>query len=138
MHMPPGFAIPSSRAANINSVAEDVIVVEDDVPDVDADAKFDPDILWHVHILSGHAALYLHCAPRRIHRTGELNQHAVARGLYDAAPMRCDCGIDKRLSERLELGERAFFVSAHQKAVASDIRRQHSRLSTRFSVKRAA
>jgi hypothetical protein len=40
--------------------------------------------------------------------------------------MRCDCGIDKRLSERLQLGERAFFVSAHQKTIASDIRRQNS------------
>jgi hypothetical protein len=43
--------------------------------------------------------------------------------------MRGDCGIEKRLSERLQIGERAFFVSAHQTAIAGDIRRQHSRQS---------
>jgi hypothetical protein len=43
--------------------------------------------------------------------------------------MRGDCGIDKRLSERLQIGERAFFVAAHQTAIAGDIRRQHSRQS---------
>ena len=41
--------------------------------------------------------------------------------------MRGDCGIDKRLSERLEISERAFFVAAHQTAIAGDIRRQHRR-----------
>jgi hypothetical protein len=44
--------------------------------------------------------------------------------------MRSDCGIDKRLSERLQIGERAFFVAAHQTAIAGDIRRQHSRQSS--------
>jgi len=77
--------------------------------------------------LNGHAALYLHRATRCINGAGELNQHAVAGGLYDAASMRCDSRIDKRLSKRLESGERAFFVSAHKKAIAGDIRRQHSR-----------
>jgi hypothetical protein len=43
--------------------------------------------------------------------------------------MRGDCGIDKRLSKRLQIGERAFFVAAHQTAIAGDIRRQHSRQS---------
>jgi hypothetical protein len=53
--------------------------------------------------------------------------HAVAGGLYDAASMCCDRGIGKRLPESLELGERAFFVPAHQKALAGDIRRQYNR-----------
>jgi hypothetical protein len=48
--------------------------------------------------------------------------------------MRCDCGIDKRLSERLELGECAFFVSAHQKAIAGNIRRQYSRQSPLYAL----
>jgi hypothetical protein len=43
--------------------------------------------------------------------------------------MRRDCGIEKRLSKRLELRKGAFFVAAHQTAVPGDIRRQHSRQS---------
>jgi len=44
--------------------------------------------------------------------------------------MRSDCRIDKCLSKRLQISERAFFVTAHQTAVAGDIRRQHSRQSS--------
>jgi hypothetical protein len=32
-----------------------------------------------------------------------------------------------RVLERLQIGERAFFVASHQTAVAGDIRRQHRR-----------
>src|SRR5271155_2517725 len=43
--------------------------------------------------------------------------------------MRGDFGIDKRPTERLEIGERTFFVATHQTTIAGDIRRQHSRQS---------
>ena len=56
---------------------------------------------------------------------GELDQHAVAGGLDDAAPMVGDGGIDEGLSDRLQPGQRAFLVDTHEPAVAGDIRRQH-------------
>ncbi|WP_156180697.1 hypothetical protein [Bradyrhizobium sp. LTSPM299] len=46
-----------------------------------------------------------------------------------SAAMGRDCGINKRLSERLQVRERAFFVATHRAAVAGDIRRQHNRKS---------
>src|SRR4029077_5481179 len=97
-----GLCNPFKPRRNVNAIAEDVIIVEDDVPDVNANAELDPDIRWHAHVFNGHAALYLHRATRCINGTGELNKHAVAGGLYDAASMQCDFGIDKRLPKRLE------------------------------------
>ena len=41
--------------------------------------------------------------------------------------MRRDRRIDQRLPEGLELGERAFLVPAHQKAIAGNIGRQNRR-----------
>jgi hypothetical protein len=38
--------------------------------------------------------------------------------------MRGDFGIDKCLTERLEIGECAFFVATHQTTIAGHIRRQ--------------
>src|SRR5258708_5921198 len=40
-----------------------------------------------------------------------------------------DGGINQRFPERLELRQRAFFIAAHQTAIAGDIRGQHSRQS---------
>jgi hypothetical protein len=122
-----GLCDPFKTRRNVNAVAEDVIVVEDDVADVNANPELNPNTRRHARVLIGYTLLYLHRAPCGIDGAGELDQHAVAGGLYDAASMRCDRGIDKCLPESLELGECAFFVSAHQKAIAGDIRRQYSR-----------
>jgi hypothetical protein len=48
-----------------------------------------------------------------VDRASELHQYAITDSLNDTAAMRGDCGIDKRLSERLQISERAFFVAAH-------------------------
>src|SRR5205085_1659018 len=114
---------------NVSAIAENVVVVKNDVADVNADAEFDPEIEWHRLVLSGHAALYLHRATRGINGAGELDQHAIAGSLDDADPIGCDCRIDKRLSKHLELGERSFFVPPHQTAIACDICSQNSRQS---------
>ena len=84
---------------DVDAVAEDIVVVDDDVADVDADAKFDPLVLRHVGVLLGHAALDFDRAADGIDGAGEFHQHAVAGGLDDAAAMRSDSGINKGLSE---------------------------------------
>jgi hypothetical protein len=43
--------------------------------------------------------------------------------------MRADGRIDKRLSKRFQIGERALLIATHEAAVTGDIRRQHSRQS---------
>ena len=64
-----------------------------------------------------------------IDSAGKLDQHAVAGGLDDAPAMGGYGGINKGLSDRLEPGQRAFLVSAHEAAIPGDIRRQHRRQS---------
>ncbi len=86
--MPPGSAMPSEPRGDVDAVAENIVVVDDDVADMDADAEFDPLILRHGGVLLGHAALDLDRAARRVDGAGELDQHAVAGGLDDAAAMR--------------------------------------------------
>jgi hypothetical protein len=66
-------------------------------------------------------------AARRIDRAGEFHQQAVTGGLDDASAMLGNSRIDDGFSDGLEPGQRAFFVGAHQPAIASNIRRQHCR-----------
>jgi len=122
-----GFRNTLQARGDVDAVAENVAVVEDDISDVNTDAKFNSDVLRNVSVLSGHSALDFGGAPRRVYGAGEFDQHAVAGGLDDAASMLGDRRIEKRLPQCLELRERAFLVTTHQTAVAGNIRRQHSR-----------
>ena len=75
---------------DIDPIAENIVVIEDDVADVNADAKFDPEFRRYVNILSSHLSLDFDPATRGIDGTGELNQHAITCGLDDAAAMGGD------------------------------------------------
>jgi hypothetical protein len=86
---------------DIDPIAENIVFIEDDVADVNADAKIDPEFRRHINILSSHLSLDFHPATRCIDGTGELNQHAIACGLDDAAAMGGNPGIDNRFPKRL-------------------------------------
>ena len=94
-------------------------------------------ILWsarRIGIVLGHAALHFHRAAHRIDGAGELDQHAVAAGLDDAAAVRRQWGIDDGFLDILQPGQRAFLISAHQPAIAGDFRRQHRRQSSLYAL----
>jgi hypothetical protein len=93
---------------------------------VNADAKLDPFILWHIRILFRHAALDFVGTSHGIYDAPKLNESAVPGILDDTPVMLSDFGIKKRLSESSQLRHRAFFVDPYQAARARDIRRQNS------------
>ena len=70
--MPPGSAIPFQTRRHIHPVAIDVAAVDDDVTDIDADAKRDP-LLWiDLCVASRHPALDLNGATQRVDHAPEL------------------------------------------------------------------
>jgi hypothetical protein len=119
---------------NIDAIAENIVVIDDDVSQMDADAELDPLGLGYLRVLVSHAALKFDRASRCIDGTGEFDQHTVASGLDDAAAMFGDCGVDKRFSESLQLRQRAFLVGTNQAAITGDIRRQDSRQSPLYGL----
>jgi len=80
---------------NIDAIAEDVVSVDDDVADIDADAEDDAPVLGHARITADHAALNYDSAPDRIDDTGKFDQRAIACGLDDAAMMRGDRSVNQ-------------------------------------------
>lgn len=118
---------PFKPRSDVDAIAEDIVFVDDDIPDVYPDPKLDPGIVRHGDVLCGDAALDFDRATSCVHRTGKLYQHAVAGGLDDPSAMSGDCGIDKGLSDRLQPSQGAFLVSAHKTAIARHVRRQYSR-----------
>jgi hypothetical protein len=111
--------------SNVDAVPKDIVVIDDDVTDVDADAKFDPVVVRHGRVLLGHPALDLYGASDRIHGTSKLDQDAIAGRLDDPAAIGGDGGTDERFPDSLEPSQRAFLIYAHETAVPGDIRCQH-------------
>src|SRR5882762_11774065 len=107
------FSNALKASSYVDAIAEDIVVIENDVPDMDTDTELDPVVVRHISVLRGHVMLELRRAVHRVHNAGKLDKHAVASGLDDVTAMRGDCGIDKSLSERFQLGMRASFVAAH-------------------------
>jgi hypothetical protein len=58
---------------DVDTVAENIVVIDDNVTDVNADPKFYPEILRDVGILRGHAALDFDCASCGIYGASELH-----------------------------------------------------------------
>src|SRR5262249_5157587 len=77
---------------NINAVAEDILVLDHDIADVNAYSQFDALVGLHARIAFSHATLNVDGAPRSVDRTDKFDQHTVARTFYDPAPILRDCG----------------------------------------------
>jgi hypothetical protein len=79
---------------DVDTVAEDVFTIDDDVAEVNADPKLDSLICRHRDVAVGHAALHVDGTPHGVDHAGELEEQAVTHRLDDAAPMFCDLGVD--------------------------------------------
>ena len=65
---------------DVDPVAENVAVLDDDVAHVDANAELDAPLRWQGAIALGHGRLHLRRAAQRIDDAGELDKEAVAGG----------------------------------------------------------
>jgi hypothetical protein len=114
---------PFKACRDIDAIAEDIAIVNDNVADVNADAEFNPLVLRHRGILLGHAALNVNGATYRIHGASKFDQHAVTGRFDDAASMGSYRGINEGLSNSLKPSQRNLLVGTHQAAIPGDIRR---------------
>jgi hypothetical protein len=78
---------------NVDPVAKDVAILDDDVADIDAHAKFDAPLCRYCGVAGDHLALHLDRTAYRVDDAGELDKEAVTGGLDDPAAVLLDTGI---------------------------------------------
>ena len=101
---------PFETRCNIDAHHQrDAIVCDDNITEVNADAKFDPLVLRHIGILFCHAALDAVGTSHGVDHAGELNESAIPGVLDDTSVMLSDFGIRKASFESFQLRQRAFF-----------------------------
>jgi hypothetical protein len=101
-----------STAGYVHAISEDVATIDDDVPDIDADPKLDPLVLWNVGVALCHASLNIDSAPHGIYDAAEFSQHSVDGILHDPAAMSGDLGIDQDAQVFLQPNVRALLIHA--------------------------
>ena len=67
----------SRAGGNVDGITEDVVVIQNDVTDMNADPEFDPLVRRYVGILFGHTSLDFNCTADRIDGASKLDQHAI-------------------------------------------------------------
>ena len=77
--------------------------------------------LGHLDVALDHPTLDIHSAMHGVHHTRKLHQHAVTRGLDDAATVLSDQRIDQGPPMGLERRKCAFLVQAHKTAIARHV-----------------
>jgi hypothetical protein len=106
---------------HIDAVAEDVLIVNNNVTLVHTDPEFDPLIDRDFDIAFSHRALDGHRATNSLHSARILDENAIS-GRFDDAPMiRGDAGIDDLTPNGFDSAERFALVVAHQPAVADHV-----------------
>jgi hypothetical protein len=80
---------------DVDAVAVDVVVIDDDVAEVEPNSKFDAPLRRHLDIPLRHAALDFDRAAHCVDNAGELHKDAVAGELDDAASVLLDFGVDE-------------------------------------------
>jgi len=129
----PGSAQAFEANRDVDTVAEDVPVLDDDVAHIYADPKVDGLVGWYNHIPLGPMRLYLGGAAERIYHTAELDEEAVTHRLDEPAVMRGDRRIDQLGPDRRGLSESAALVLSHQPRIARDIGGEDRRETARCS-----
>ena len=88
----------------VDAVAEDISVLDNDVALVNADPKLDPLLYGRADVSLEHATLHLDRAASGIDDAGKFDQQAVAHRLYNAAVVFLDLGIAKFAPNRSQRG----------------------------------
>ena len=99
-----GLRDPLQSCGNVDAVAKDIVLVDDDVADMNTDAELDSEVLHHVRAMHRHAALDLHRTSYGVDSASELDQHTIACRFNYTSTMRGDGGVDKGPSYGLEPG----------------------------------
>jgi len=114
---------PLMSCGDVDTVSENVIALDEDVTEVDPDPK-------QLRRSSGtpwlRSRLHSDCAFGRIDHRGKLKQHAVPRGLREAAAMFCHEVINDHAVFAEGAGG-AHLIDAHQPGITRDIGRQDCR-----------
>src|SRR5262249_6866177 len=120
-----GFGQAFEAGGDVDAVAEDVAVLDDDVALMDAGAEFHAPLRRKRRTAFGQSRLHLRRASESVGDARELHEQPVAAGLDDAAAMAGDFRIEYLDAECFHPAERAFLIGLNEARITGDIGRKN-------------
>ncbi|CAN5303420.1 hypothetical protein BH18GEM1_BH18GEM1_14270 [soil metagenome] len=117
----PGFGDAFQSRRDVDAIAEDVVVLDDHVPKVDAGVEKELSLLRKVGIAPRHGLQDLDGTAKGVDHAREFDQQAVTGCLHEAAAVGLDLRVDQLGTVRLQAGQRSLLVDAHKAAVPDNI-----------------
>ena len=118
------------RWSDVDAVAVDVVVLDDDFAVIDPNPVDDLTFVWNVGIALSHGFLDIDSKVDSVDDTTELHECAVTHELDHPAMMLSELRLDQFFAMDLKLRKRPGFVGGHQPAVADDIGSKDCRKSS--------
>ncbi len=108
----------------VDSIPQDVVIVDDDITEIDADAQYDALRVRESGVPPSHRLLQRDGASHRLHRTRELHQNAVAFDPDDPPSMSLDVRRHHVPQYALQTPPRADLVLTSKAAIADHVGKQ--------------
>jgi hypothetical protein len=108
---------PLQSGGDVDTIAIDIVSVDDDLAEIDAKSKQDPAFFGQVRILFAQGFLDCHCGLECFADGAEIREHGIARVVHDPPPVgRNRLGDDIEISTESPM--RTFLVFAGQPAIS--------------------
>ena len=111
---PTGLGEGFQSRGDVDTIAVDVVVFNDDIAEIDADSEHDGRLARGCIRQRGAGALHRKRAIYSIDHAAELDDGAIADQLHDAAVVGGDGWVEDGLSVPLQSSQRARLVDSHQ------------------------
>jgi hypothetical protein len=93
---------PFEAGCDIDPVAKDVAILDNDIAHIDADAEFDAVVGLNAGVAPGHLALHVDRTAKRIDDAAKLDEQPVAGGFDQTALVLGDFRIEEIAPQRFE------------------------------------
>jgi hypothetical protein len=107
--------------SDVNAVAMDIVILNEHIAQIDADAELQSTIDRDVCVALGLGFLHLRRAAQGVYDTMELDQEPVAHSLNQTAVMVGNLGLEDVLEVCAKLSAHSFFVGLAQTAITGNI-----------------
>ena len=113
---------PLQARCDVNAVAQDIVPVDNDITDIDADTIVDASVIRLIRLALLHRILDVDSALNRIDRAGKLHQQSIARGFEHTPIEGSDSGINQGFAVTTLPGDCTGLIDLHQPRIANHIR----------------
>src|SRR5262245_51757658 len=123
----PRFANLLEAAGDVDAIAEQILTLHHNVPEINANAEDDGVLNWSADLCFCSSCLHRYRAGNRVNDRAKLRNDTVTHHLHDSAVMNCEQRVKDLATQSPHGGKSSSFIGFDQPRVTNDVRSQYCR-----------